>query len=141
MGKAMLALVLLLAAAGGGGYYNYQRNAHLDEELGARPYASLSTEQLELLVAAYQQERDELARQVAVVAADDGSPSRAPAADFMGKVSDFDRAQRDSVRWREVRGQMLEREVELEKLEREKGIRARGLDDEWTRIWRRVTTL
>jgi hypothetical protein len=140
MGKALFVLLLLLAAAGGGGYYNYQRNAHLDEELGARPYASLSTEQLELLIGAYEQERAELARQVALIASDDNANGYAPA-DLMGKVQGFDRAQRESGRWREIHGQMLEREVELDNLAHEKSIRARGLDDEWQRIWRRVVTL
>ena len=140
MGKALLALTVLVAAAAGGGYYNYERNAHLDEELAGRPYATLADAELDLLIAAYEQERAELEERLAVIASRAGG-GRGYGDDLMGKVKGFDRAQRHATQWRDAQAEMLDRQVAVESLEREKQIRTRGLDSEWQRVWRRVTTL
>ena len=60
-GKSQLgALLLLLAMLGGYGVWNYQRNLEAEAQL-VRPYASYSDEQLEQLLAAYEEQAGALA--------------------------------------------------------------------------------
>ena len=61
-------------------------------------------------------------------------------ADFDGKLKAFEQFQRKNNSWRDTNRARLEHEVELEKIQKELAIRERGLDDEFTRIKRRVLT-
>jgi len=141
MGKFLLVLVLLAGAVAGGGYWNYQRNAYLDEELEDRPYAKLSLEEIDMLIEAYQIEKQKYERQLALVSQRQDPMERYSDEDLSGKLEGFDRVQRNSSQWKAVQRQMLDQEVEIDRLEREKSLRATTTDDEWNRIWRRVTTL
>jgi hypothetical protein len=133
----MLAIVLALALPLAG-YANYQRNAHLDRELENRTYATLRTEDLDTLLAAYGEELDALRGRVGEGPEGEDAIARKAAADLSGKVESFERFQRQNQSWREQRGAVLERQATIAELEREKSIRARGLDRPWNRIKRRV---
>jgi hypothetical protein len=141
MFKAILALLVVLAAVGGGGYYNYQRNAHLVADVeGSRPYKTLSDADFKQLLAAYEGELKRLKQGVA------GSPGEASqveaydSSDVGGKAEGFAQYQRQNEHWKRERGRVMEEEHMLKELRREKQIRDRHLDDEWARIWLRVST-
>ena len=141
MAKAFAGLLILVVAVAVGGYYNYHRNAHLDDELKNRPYAGLSDADLDALLQAYQGEMKGLEGRLAGYGKDrtrvmDGF---APA-DLHGKVQAFESFARKNNSWRDVNRQRLGHEVEVEKLEREKNIRAQGLHIEKNRILRRLLT-
>lgn len=135
-----LVALLLLMALPIAGYANYRRNAHLDRELENRTYATLRTEDLDALLAAYRSELEALHGRVADGPKGEEEIARKAAADFSGKVESFERFQRSNQSWREQRGAVLERQATIAELEREKTIRDRGLDRPWNRIKRRVFT-
>ena len=122
-----------------GGFVNYRRNAPLDAELQNRTYAELKSDDLDALLAAYEQETQRLRAWV------DEEPMAVPAdrarsaSDVGGKAETFSRFQREANRWRAQRYEVLESEASVDALRREKSIRARGLDRRWRQILRRVT--
>ncbi len=133
-------LVIIACALLIGGFVNYRRNAPLDVELQNRTYAELKADDLDALLAAYELETRRLRAWV------DEEPMAAPvdrarsASDVGGKAETFSRFQREARRWRVARYEVLEREATVEALQLEKSIRARGLDQRWRQILRRVTT-
>ncbi len=133
-------LVIIACALLIGGFVNYRRNAPLDVEIQNRTYAELKAEDLDALLAAYELETRRLRAWV------DDEPMAAPvdrarsASDVGGKAETFSRFQREARRWRVARSEVLEREATVEALQLEKSIRARGLDQRWRQILRRVTT-
>ncbi len=132
--------VIIVCALLIGGFVNYLRNAPLDAELQNRTYAELKSDDLDALLAAYEQETRRLRAWV------DEEPMAAPAdralsaSDVGGKAETFSRFQREANRWRAQRYEVLEREATIAALQTEKSIRARGLDLRWRQILRRVTT-
>jgi len=141
MAKILVVLLVLVLCVGGAGYWNYQRNAPLDAELQNRPYAAYSDDELSLLREAYESEKSSHERRLERVAQSGGAEQAYAPSDLSGKIDGFRAAQKQSARWKRARDEVLDREVEIERLQHELSIRARGLDDEWTRIMRRVTTL
>ncbi len=133
-------LVIIACALLIGGFVNYRRNAPLDVELQNRTYAELKADDLDALLAAYELETRRLRAWV------DEEPMAAPvdrarsASDVGGKAETFSRFQREAKRWRVARSEVLEREATVEALQLEKSIRARGLDQRWRQILRRVTS-
>ncbi len=133
-------LVIIACALLIGGFVNYRRNAPLDVELQNRTYAELKADDLDALLAAYELETRRLRAWV------DEEPMAAPvdrarsASDVGGKAETFSRFQREAHRWRVARYEVLEHEATVEALQLEKSIRARGLDQRWRQILRRVTT-
>jgi hypothetical protein len=141
MFKVILALLIVGGALGGGAYYNYQRNAPMDADLAQpRPYKTISTEQVTELLKAYQSDVARVKGSVANAPGGAGAIDRADASDVGGKAKGFASFQRENERWKKERGQVFEQEKTLADLRFEKSIRDRKLDDEWTRIWNRVST-
>jgi hypothetical protein len=141
MAKFFAVLMGLIVVLAIGAYYNYQRNAHLDKELENRAYASLGDSDLDALISAHTSERDKIKGTLGDGKAD---PTRvmygfAPS-DLKGKVKAFDHFQRRNSRLKELNRIALQHQVVIEALQKEQSIRDRGLDKEWTRIMRRVTT-
>ena len=103
-------------------------------------YAELKSDDLDALLAAYEQQTRRLRAWV------DEEPMAAPvdrarsASDVGGKAETFSRFQREANRWRAQRSEVLEGEATIAALQQEKSIRARGLDLRWRQILRRVTT-
>lgn len=141
MFKAILALLIVGVALGGVGYWNYNRNVGMDADLSKpRPYKTISTEQVGELLKAYQADIARTKQSVAKAPGGVGAIDRADASDVGGKAKGFASFQRDNSQWKNARGQIFEQEKTLADLRLEKSIRDRKLDDEWTRIWNRVST-
>ena len=141
MGKALVVFVILVMVAAIGAFSNYQRNAALDEELRERPYASLSDKDLNALLGAYQGQVEGLKNRLGNPKADrTGVMDGFAPADFDGKLRAFESFQRKEHRWRDTNRSKLENQIEVEKLQKERGIRDRGLHQERNRILRRVLT-
>lgn len=136
--KALGLLLLLVALVGAGGWWNYQRNAHLDQDLAFRPYATLSNEQLDQLLEAHRQQVVRLQAQAGQ--APSLNVSGVPDSDLEGKIDAFDRFQNANRDWKRRHRAALEEQTRVEALEHEQAIRRAGLDSEWGRIRRRVTT-
>lgn len=141
MAKVLLGFLVVVVALCGAAIGNYQRNANLDQELRDRPYAGMSDEDLNALLNAYKGEAQGYQAKLSGLGKDrtkvmDGY---APA-DYNGKLKAFENFQRNNESWRDVNRQRLSHEVEIEKLDKEAGIRARGLHIEKNRIMRRITT-
>lgn len=138
--KVLLALVALLIAGGG---WNYHRNAYMVEEAKApRPYKSLSAEQLDDLLEAYTQEKAKFQKSLAKLESQgDASGSYAPS-DLKGKVGGFERAQKQASRYKDVHSAMLDREVEIDRIQQERARRQSGISDSpWALTLRRIVTL
>jgi hypothetical protein len=139
--KAILALVIVCTALVGGAYYNYNQNAAMDADLAKpRPYKTISTEQVDELLKAYQVDIAHTKQAVAKAPGGAGAIDRADSSDVGGKAQGFANFQRNNERWKNERGRIFEQEKTLTDLKLEKSIRDRHLDDEWTRIWNRVST-
>ncbi len=140
MKKILLVLVAALLIGGG---WNYHRNASLaseDEDKTPRPYRKLSSEELDQLLAAYKQERDQYKQALEKIDVE-ADPMRAYApSDLEAKLGGFARAQGRAARWTEVHGQMLDREVEIERIQRERTQRGVHVDSGWMRVWRRIVS-
>jgi len=140
MGDKSTLFMIVVCALLIGGFVNYRRNAPLDAELQNRTYAELKSDDLDALLAAYEQQTRRLRAWV------DEEPMAAPvdrarsASDVGGKAETFSRFQREANRWRAQRSEVLEGEATIAALQQEKSIRARGLDLRWRQILRRVTT-
>lgn len=140
--KTFLALMILVIAVVGGGYYNYKRNAHLEADLQQpRPFATLKTADLTQLLAAYEKDVARLRANVGTAPGGADVIDRFDASDVGGKAQGFASFQKDNQRWKNARGQVFELEKTITDLRFEKSIRDRGLDNEKTRIWRRLTTI
>ena len=141
MWKAILFLVVLVIGVGGGGYYNYHRNAPMDADLQKpRPFSSLATPDVAQLLSADEQD---LARAKGHVGKAPGGADvidSFDSSDVGGKAQGFASFQKNNERWKNQRGQLFELEKTIADLRLEKSIRDRGLDDEQTRIWRRIST-
>ena len=141
MFKAFLLLVVLVIGVVGGGYYNYMRNASMDADLQQpRPFKTFSTDNVGKLLSAYEADLARLKGTVASAPGGDGVIDRFDASDVGGKAQGFASFQRENQRWKNKRGQVFELEKTVGDLRLEKSIRDRGLDNERTRIWRRVST-
>ncbi len=130
MAKYLLLLLVLAAATVGGLAYNYQRNAYLEADLHKpRPYATIPTAELPKLIAAYA--ADIKRRKGGISAGPTGAEAidRRDDSDVGGKADAFAGFQRQNENWKRQRGQVMEQEVELQKLQFEKSIRDRHLDD------------
>jgi hypothetical protein len=139
--KKLLLLILAVLVIGGG--WNYHRNAKLatEEDKTPRPYKNLSSEELDQLLSAYQQEHASLKQALEKIDVE-ADPMRAYApSDLKAKVSGFDRAQGRAARWNDVRNQMLDREVEMERIQRERTQRGVQIDSGWMRTLRRIVTI
>lgn len=133
---AVLGIGLLLC-----GTVNYRRNAHLETDIQQdRPYATLSDAELAALTGAYEQEREALEHSLAKLEAAADSGERYAPGDVQGKVNGFEKAQRQATRWNEVNGARLDQQVEIDRLERERKLRASGVLDR-SMFWRRLLTL
>ena len=136
--RVLIVLIVMGIPLAGG--LNYVRNEPLDNELKDRPYAGISDADLDSLLGAYDKE---LSRYNGV--ADDplatsyNSPESYKAYDE--KVAAFERFQKSNESWKRVRREAAGHETTLKALQHERSIRDRGLDQEWQRIMRRVTTL
>ena len=136
--KAFFTIVLLgVVAVGGVGYWNYERNAALDEDLQHRPFKTYSTEQVSQLLDAHRQNVTSLA------AAAGQAPSMnvrgVDESDLEGKIDAFDRFQRKNSQWKTKHRRALTEMTQVDALELELSIREAGLDQEWVRITRRAT--
>lgn len=134
-----LPLLLLVALLVGGGY-NYHRNAPLDRELEFRPYAGLKDADLAALLAVHRAKRDQIAASFGERGPEAGFAALAPS-DYPGKVTAFERFQRENERWKQGRRDMLTQQTMVDALELEQRIRSEGLDQAWARILRRAVTL
>jgi hypothetical protein len=136
--RAFLIALVALAALCAGGYWNYQRNAYLDQDLEFRPFKTYSDAQIAQLVEAHRQNVVRLhlqageAPNVNMVGVDES--------DLEGKIAAFERFGRLNRAWKDRHGLALEEQVRVEGLEREQKIRAAGLHQPWRRVLRRVTT-
>ena len=139
MAKLAVPVLLLLLVAGGA--WNYQRNAYMDEENQYRPYKTLRTEDLEVLLEAHQQQVTNLRLDRAAAPDPEMQTHGIGASDFTAKLEAFDESQRRNSHWKSVHHQVLEGEVALDAIGRELDLRERGLDVEWRRILRRATAL
>jgi hypothetical protein len=130
MGKILVLLLVLVVAAAGGLYYNYNRNANLEADLNKpRPYAKFKTADIEKLIAAYQIEVKRAKGGVANAPGGEDAIAHADSSDVGGRADAFASFQRENERWKAQRGRAMEEQVELEKLQFEKSIRDRHLDD------------
>jgi hypothetical protein len=130
MGKAVLLLVVLLVAVGGGLVYNYQRNAYLEADLHKpRPYATIPTADLAKLIAAYEKEIGRSKSRVASAPTGEDAINRRDESDLGGRADAFANFQRNNEQWKAQRGQVIDKQVELDQLKFEKSIRDRHLDD------------
>jgi hypothetical protein len=141
MGDKSTLFILMLCALTIGGFVNYRRNAPLDAELQNRTYADLNDPDLDTLIQAYEEETRRLGAWVDQAPLADVPSQALDASDLGGKVKTFERYQRETNRWRSLRQEVLQREATLEALNKEKSLRARGLDKRWRQILRRVITL
>lgn len=141
MGDKSTLLILVLCALTIGGFVNYRRNAPLDAELQNRTYADLKDPDLDTLIQAYEEETRRLGAWVEQEPSARVPSQALDASDLGGKVKTFERYQRETNRWRSLRQEVLQREATLEALNKEKNLRARGLNQRWRQILRRVITL
>ena len=141
MGDKSTLVLFVLCALTIGGFVNYRRNAPLDAELKNRTYADLKARDLDTLIQAYEQETRRLRAWVDQEPLADVPSQALDDSDLGGKVKTFERYQREANRWRSLRQEVLQREATLEALNKEKDLRARGLDQRWRQILRRITTL
>lgn len=137
--KVLLLLVLILAVAGGG-YWNYQRNAAMDADLGQqRPYKAVPTADLMKLIASSQKDIQRAKGSVASAPSGASAIDAQDSSDVGGKAHAFAGFQRENERWKAQRGAVMEQEALLQELLREKQLRDKDVDS-WTRIKRRVLT-
>jgi hypothetical protein len=141
MGDNSTLLILMLCALTIGGFVNYRRNAPLDAELQNRTYADLKDPDLDTLIQAYEEETRRLRAWVEQEPSANVPSQALDDSDLGGKVKMFERYQRETNRWRSLRQEVLQREATLEALNKEKNLRARGLDERWRQILRRLITL
>ncbi|MEE9280464.1 MAG: hypothetical protein V3V67_09845 [Myxococcota bacterium] len=135
-----LLVVAVLVGLPALGVVNYRRNAPLDDELQSRVYASMSDQDLNALVEAYQGEVDRLASRVAERPQAEDELDGFAASDLAGRVEGFESFQQYNRQWRRSRAQLFEQEAALAELLREKSIRDQGLHRPLNRIKRRVLT-
>jgi hypothetical protein len=138
--RAFVFLLGFLALLAGGGAYNYHRNAYLDEATQFRPYRGLSDADLQTLLRAYESRHKRMQTNFAGPGPD-VAVEHLGASDLGGKVKAFDHFEVEHQRWKEGRREMLGEEVTVDSLRKEQALRRQGLDNPWTRILRRATTL
>ena len=136
--RAFLIAIVALAALGAGGGWNYQRNAYLDKDLEFRPFATLTDTHLVQLLDAHRQ--NVVTLHMSAGQAPSVNMAGIDESDLQGKIAAFDRFERQNSAWKDRHGLALQEQARVEGLEREQQIRAAGLDQEWRRILRRVTT-
>ena len=125
---------------GGAGAYNYHRNAQLDADFQFRPYKGLSDSELEVLIAAYDEEIETLGRHRERF--QDPSEKLDRVSSYIAdRIEAFEESQQRNESWKKLRRSMMERQVAVEEIRTEQEIRRSGVDKEWRRILRRVTTL
>jgi len=141
MRQFLVSVLVVVCVVAGAGFVNYHRNAPLDQELEDRPYARYGTADIEALLVAHESERDRIRGALSRKGSDPTQVMNGFAAgDFDGKLNAFDEFQVRNQAYKQVNGAAIEHEVEIEALEYEKQIRARGLDDPRQRVLRRILT-
>jgi hypothetical protein len=133
-GPQLLLLLALVAAAAGGGTWNYQRNLAL-EERAVRPYRSLATPDLELLLAATEAEAGALSN-----AAEQAGARPVPAGNGSGRFADFEAAQRRGRAVRDLGAQLSGHEGAIAEMRKELTRRS-GEGDSTQVLLRRIFTL
>jgi hypothetical protein len=130
MGKLILLLLLVVGGVVGFGYYNYNRNADIEADAHLpRPYAKYETKDVEAMIKAYQQQIEAAKKRTSAEPTGAGAIDRRDSSDVGGKADAFAGFQRQNEHWKERRGEVFELEGELKKLQFEKSIRDRHLDD------------
>jgi hypothetical protein len=140
MFKYVFALLILIALVVGGGYYNYMRNAPMDNELQNRKYAAISTPDLDKMLKAYAGEIARAKGRVTDHPYGEGSINSVDSSDVGGTAAAFEKFQRENAQWKDRRGYVMEQEAMLKELQAEKSIRDRHLDDPMVRFKRRLLT-
>jgi hypothetical protein len=140
IGRILLGGLVAGIALAGAGYWNYERNAGLDRELERRPYRTLATGQLRELLGAYRGEAERVDRRLSQTSNGSEQMGSFRDADFAARVESFGKFQRQNRQWRELRDSATDSQGAIADVERELRIREAGLDEEWRRVWRRVST-
>ncbi len=131
-------LLVVLGLAAGAGAYNYHRNAGGDTYEATREFQGFSDAELDDLLAAYGSEVARLRLRLSQVKQSRVPPRRG--LPLPQGIEQFESVQRMSADLRTASARVAEREVALERLEREKRIR----DDPYfkvRRFFKRVITL
>ena len=130
MGKLLLLLLLVVGGVVGFGFYNYNRNANIDADAHQpRPYAQYKTADVEAMIKAYQQQIEKAKKRTSAEPTGAAAIDHKDSSDVGGKAAAFAGFQHQNERWKERRGEVFELEGELKKLQFEKSIRDRHLDD------------
>ena len=118
-GKAKI-LVVLLAVMVGGGSWNYQRNLAA-EAADPRPYKSYSIEQLDQLLAAYEEEAGALNQRYEMAS---GQRTRSRDTQLLGEaVDEFQRVQRSSRAVRDLGSRLSQEMASVQAIRKEKALR------------------
>jgi hypothetical protein len=136
--RAFLIAIVALGVLCAGGAWNYQRNAYLDKDLEFRPFKTLTDAHLVQLLEAHKQ--NVVTLHMTAGKAPSVNMAGIDESDLEGKIAAFDRFERQNSAWKERHGIALQEQARVEGLEREQQIRAAGMDQEWRRILRRVST-
>jgi hypothetical protein len=136
--RAFLIAIVALGVLCAGGAWNYQRNAYLDKDLEFRPFKTLTDAHLVQLLEAHKQ--NVVTLHMTAGKAPSVNMAGIDESDLEGKIAAFDRFERQNSAWKERHGLALQEQARVEGLEREQQIRAAGMDQEWRRILRRVST-
>jgi len=141
MGDKATLLPIVLCVLLIGGFANYRRNAHMGEQFEKRAFAGLRTADLDALIQAYQSEIERIQGWLGNEPTQSRGSKRRGDGHIDARIKRFESFQQDAHRWRDVRRQVLEREVALEALEKEKLLRAQGLNARWRQILKQATSL
>ena len=141
MGDKTTLVTIVLCVLLIGGFANYRRNAHMSEQFENRTYASLRNTDLDALIQAYQSEIDRIQVWLDNEPIESRGSKRRNDGHLDDRIKRFESFQQEAHRWRALRRQVLEREVALEALQKEKLLRAQGLNTRWRQILKQATTL
>ncbi len=141
MGDKTTLVIIVLCVLLIGGFANYRRNAHMSEQFENRTYASLRNADLDALIQAYQSEIDQIQVWLDNEPIESRGSKRRNGGHIDARIERFESFQHEAHRWRNLRGQALEREVAMEALQKEKLLRAQGLNARWRQILKQATTL
>jgi len=128
-------LLFLLGILFGGGTWNYKRNLAI-EESEPRPYRSYSTEQLDSLRAAYQQEVDAHTQRYRTASSRKVQIREGGFIDE--QVDEFERVQRISQNTRAIADQYAKNQVQLDEVLAEMS-RRNSESDSWKLFFKRLT--
>lgn len=136
-GRQLLLVLVLLALVGGAGAWNYDRNLKAEEAL-PRPWKGYSDADLQSMADAYRQEVEQYSKRWNTAR---GERTQARDRGLVGDAArEFERVQERGRRVRELKSEMAERQVALEEIQEEMGLREK-LGAGWELHWRRLTSL